>query len=177
MSNLFNRDKTIFLLTIPPMYFGFCFQNHVNKKVQNYTNIKIYNFILLFYMDCMFFFYSLLLLHVHQQTSFDLWITPLPIYVTTVTLGSRLKQGLVKVQAKSEARESHFMISRTWESVREWTPTLPSELPLWELESQWTHKSLERNWRGQNPSNWKVLGTKMSKMGLHDPFGHLKHKL
>ncbi len=24
---------------------------------------------------------------------------------------------------------------------------------------------------------WKSLGTLMSKMGLHDPFGHLKHKL
>jgi hypothetical protein len=25
--------------------------------------------------------------------------------------------------------------------------------------------------------HWKALGTQMSKMGLHDPFGHLKHKL
>jgi hypothetical protein len=25
--------------------------------------------------------------------------------------------------------------------------------------------------------HWKALGTKMSKMGLHDPFGYLKHKL
>jgi hypothetical protein len=29
--------------------------------------------------------------------------------VVTLTLGSRLKQGLVKVQAKSEAQKSHFM--------------------------------------------------------------------
>jgi hypothetical protein len=25
--------------------------------------------------------------------------------------------------------------------------------------------------------HWKALGTYMSKVGLHDPFGHLKHKL
>ncbi len=25
--------------------------------------------------------------------------------------------------------------------------------------------------------HWKALGTEMSKMGLHNPFGHLKHKL
>jgi len=25
--------------------------------------------------------------------------------------------------------------------------------------------------------HWKVLGMQMSKMGLHDPFGHIKHKL
>jgi hypothetical protein len=45
------------------------------------------------------------------------------------------------VQAKSETQESHFMMSRVWENVKEWTPTLPSELPLWELESKWTSKS------------------------------------
>jgi hypothetical protein len=25
--------------------------------------------------------------------------------------------------------------------------------------------------------HWKAIETKMYKMGLHDPFGHLKHKL
>jgi hypothetical protein len=29
-------------------------------------------------------------------------------------------------------------------------PTLPRELPLWELESRWTLESSERNCRGQN---------------------------
>jgi hypothetical protein len=33
----------------------------------------------------------------------------LNVNVVTLTLGSRPKQGLAKVQAKSEARESHFM--------------------------------------------------------------------
>ncbi len=43
-----------------------------------------------------------------------------------------------------------------WESVKEWTSTLPSELSLWELESQWTPESLENDCRGQNPLDWKV---------------------
>jgi len=58
------------------------------------------------------------------------------VCVTTLALGSRLRQGLAKVHAKREARESHFMLPGMWESVREWTFTLPSELSLWELESQ-----------------------------------------
>ncbi len=33
-------------------------------------------------------------------------------YVTTLALGSRLKQGLTKVWAKSEAQESHFMLPK-----------------------------------------------------------------
>jgi hypothetical protein len=34
-------------------------------------------------------------------------------------------------------------------------PTLPSVLPLWELEFWWTLESSESNWRGQNPLDWK----------------------
>jgi len=49
------------------------------------------------------------------------------------TLGSRPKQRLTKMWTKNEARESHFMLLGVWESVREWTSTLPSELPFWEL--------------------------------------------
>jgi hypothetical protein len=40
---------------------------------------------------------------------------------------------------------------------KNWTSTLPSELPPWELESQWTFESLESNCRGQNPLDWRVL--------------------
>jgi hypothetical protein len=40
-------------------------------------------------------------------------------YVTTLALGSRPRQGLAKVRAKNEARESHFMFPRMWESVKE----------------------------------------------------------
>jgi hypothetical protein len=37
------------------------------------------------------------------------------------------------------------------ESVREWTLTLPKELPLWELESRWTPNCSESDCKGQNP--------------------------
>jgi hypothetical protein len=35
-------------------------------------------------------------------------------------LGSRPRQGFVKVRAKSEARESHFMLLGVWECERVW---------------------------------------------------------
>ncbi len=41
--------------------------------------------------------------------------------------------------------------------MREWTLTLPSELPLWELESQWTFDFFERNFRGRNPLDWGIF--------------------
>jgi len=34
--------------------------------------------------------------------------------------------------------------------VREWTLTLPRQLPLWEMESWWTSKTSQRDFRGQN---------------------------
>jgi hypothetical protein len=46
-------------------------------------------------------------------------------------------QGLAKVRAKKETQESHLMLPGVKESVKEWTVALPSELPLWELESWW----------------------------------------
>jgi hypothetical protein len=39
----------------------------------------------------------------------------------------------------------------------EWTLTLPSELPFWELESWWTLKFLENDRKGQNPLGWRVF--------------------
>ncbi len=41
--------------------------------------------------------------------------------------------------------------------MREWTLTLPSELPFWELESPWTFESSKNNCRGQNPLDWGVF--------------------
>jgi hypothetical protein len=35
--------------------------------------------------------------------------------------------------------------------------TLTNELPLWELESQWTPKFLERNCKGQNPLDLNII--------------------
>jgi hypothetical protein len=42
-------------------------------------------------------------------------------------------------------------------SVRERTLTLPSELPCWELESQWTLECSENDCKGQNPMAREVL--------------------
>ncbi len=39
--------------------------------------------------------------------------------VATLALGSQPRQGLAKVWAKCEGWESHFMLPRVWESVRE----------------------------------------------------------
>jgi hypothetical protein len=78
------------------------------------------------------------------------------MYVVTLAFSSRPKQGLAKVRAKYETLESHFMLPGVQKSVREWTFTLPSELALWELKSQWIPEFLESDYRGQNPLNWGV---------------------
>jgi hypothetical protein len=49
------------------------------------------------------------------------------------------------------------MLPGVQKSVREWTLTLPKELPLWELESWRTPKFSERDYRGQNSLDWGVL--------------------
>jgi hypothetical protein len=71
------------------------------------------------------------------------------------SLGLTTKAKACKGAGQEWARESHFMFLGVQESVREWTSTLPNELPLWELESQWTFESLEGNCRGQNSLDWK----------------------
>jgi hypothetical protein len=76
--------------------------------------------------------------------------------ITTLTLSSRPRQRPARVRAKREARESRLMLLRVWESVREWTFTFPSELPLWELESKWISKFLESDCRGQKPLDYGV---------------------
>jgi hypothetical protein len=48
------------------------------------------------------------------------------------------------------------MLLGVQKSVRGKTLTLPSELPFWELESQWTPKSSEGDFRGQNALDLKV---------------------
>jgi hypothetical protein len=90
----------------------------------------------------------------------------------------------VKVRAKCEGRESHFMPPGVWESMREWTPTLPNELPLWEfgvlMDYQIFREWLQRSkpiWLRSSLYYWKTFGMKMSKMGSHDLFEHFKHKL
>jgi hypothetical protein len=41
--------------------------------------------------------------------------------------------------------------------MREWTLTLPRQLPLWEMESRWTPKTLKSNCRGQTSISCGVL--------------------
>ncbi len=62
-----------------------------------------------------------------------------------------------------------------------WAPTLGVGVPM---DSKWISKFLESNCKGQNPLDWnifyvigKLLKIKMSKIGSHDPFEYLKHKL
>ncbi len=83
--------------------------------------------------------------------------------VVTLALGLWPTQGLTRVwkgasqegnlEVTSHAPES---VGENGQSVREWTLTLPSELPLWELESQWTLESSKSNCRGQHPLDWGV---------------------
>jgi len=44
-----------------------------------------------------------------------------------------------------------------WRSMREWTLTLPRQLPLWEMESRWSPKNSESNFRGQNSMACGIL--------------------
>jgi hypothetical protein len=44
-----------------------------------------------------------------------------------------------------------------WGSVREWTLTLPRQLPLWEMGSRWTSEISESNYKGQTSMSCSVL--------------------
>jgi hypothetical protein len=41
--------------------------------------------------------------------------------------------------------------------MREWTLTLPRQLPLWEVESRWTPEASESNCRGQTSMDYGIL--------------------
>ncbi len=61
--------------------------------------------------------FALVTLYVHGTlellgVQIDTTINVSIIFVVTLTLGSRPKQGLAKVRAKNEAWESHFMFSK-----------------------------------------------------------------
>jgi hypothetical protein len=71
------------------------------------------------------------------------------LFVATLALGSRPRQGFARVNGKTWAREC----ARMWK----WTLTLPKELPLWELESRWTPKTSKSDCKGQNPPPWRVI--------------------
>jgi hypothetical protein len=56
---------------------------------------------------------------------------------------------------------SHITYSReckkVWGSVKEWTLTLPRQLPPWDMESQWTLKASKSYFRGQTSMSCGVL--------------------
>jgi len=85
----------------------------------------------------------------------DNWIIGVE-YVATLALGSRPMQGFARLRAKREV-ESRTTYSRECEKVWGNEPSHPKGVPLWELESRWTPKSLEGNFRGQNSMAWGVL--------------------
>jgi hypothetical protein len=98
-----------------------------NKSYKNQDGIKIYKQCAIGWVKC---------------------VTWIIIIVATLAFGSRPKQGLAREWAKKEAHEC----ARVWE----WTLTLPSELPFWELESRWTPKFSKSDCRGQNPLDWTI---------------------
>jgi hypothetical protein len=59
-------------------------------------------------------------------------------------------------KSAGQERSLGVMLLGVQKSVREWTLTLPRELPLWELESWWTLEFSESNFRGQNSLDWGV---------------------
>jgi len=77
--------------------------------------------------------------------------------VATLALGSRPRQRGCKSAGQEEARESHHILPGVWESVREWTLTLPMQLPLWEMETRWTPETSEGDFKGQNSMACGVL--------------------
>jgi hypothetical protein len=70
-------------------------------------------------------------------------------HVVTLALGSWPRHKFVRGWAKRGTQEC----GRVWD----WTLTLPSELPCWELESWWTPKTSKSGCKGQNPSPWIFL--------------------
>jgi hypothetical protein len=65
------------------------------------------------------------------------------------------------------------------ESMREcenWTSTLPSELPLWELDSRWTPEFSKNDCKGQNPLDWGfpyIIGNLLERKCLK--WAHMTH--
>jgi hypothetical protein len=85
-------------------------------------------------------------------------------HVSTLALGSWPRQRACKDVSQEDPGESHHILPRVLESVREWTLTLPRQLPLWEMESRWTPETSESNYRGSNLNflwrslyHWKAL--------------------
>jgi hypothetical protein len=83
------------------------------------------------------------------------WLTTNAMCVTTLTLGSWLRQGAWKGKGQECNLKVTFTLLGVRKNVKEWTHTLPSGFPLWELASKKTLESLKSNLNGQNSLDWK----------------------
>jgi hypothetical protein len=72
-------------------------------------------------------------------------------------LGLRPRQGGCKVVGQKGSFGVASHAPRNAKECERMNLHTPKWTPCWELESQWTPKSSERNCRGQNPWAWRVL--------------------
>ncbi len=77
--------------------------------------------------------------------------------VATLALGSRPRQGGCKVAGQEGIPRATFHAPESAKECEGMNPHTLKWTPRWELESQWTPKSSERNCRGQNPLAWKFI--------------------
>ncbi len=112
---------------------------------------------------------------------------PSPVTVATLALGSRPRQGVVRLRESrgkkpgSQKEGSSGVKAKALEgcgprgnpgvntysreskevrgSVREGAPTLPRQLPFWEKESRWTPETSECKLKGQISMDCCALGT------------------
>jgi hypothetical protein len=105
-------------------------------------------------------------------------------YVAILALSLRLRQRACKVAGQEGNPRVTLHVPGSVKSVTEWTLRLPRQLPLWEMESQWTPEFLKGNFRGQNSLDWRIRYTigkflkfRCLKWARMTHLGYLKHKL
>jgi len=100
-----------------------------------------------------------------------------------LSLGLATKVRVCKVAGQEGSWESHDILSKVWEGVKEWTftPQGSSTLGVGVSVHSWIFKGRLQGPKLNDLKNslyqWKFLRTWISKMGSHRSFGHLKHKL
>jgi hypothetical protein len=80
-------------------------------------------------------------------------------YVATLALGSRPRQGVARLRAKKETRESHHMllgVQTVWGNEPSHSQ-MNSHSGSW--SPKWTPESSKRDCRGQNSMAWDVFYT------------------
>ncbi len=75
--------------------------------------------------------------------------------VATLALGSQPRQGGYKVEGQKVGSGVTSHVPRNAKSVREWTLTLPNELPLWEWKSQMDSRIFRAQLQLSKPINLK----------------------